>query len=306
MRYAVQNMLALLFFLLFDSLPVYQHVIAVVNMGITENVRMTADQLIYNLVDNILQVKASCLLRHTCMEDNLHQHIAQLLTHACNIIGIYGLQVFINLFNHVAADRFMRLLSVPGTATRLAQGAHNISQRLNIKIIKACFRQKVFCIAFFFAFVSKIVLILTKSDDTGNICRIFNLFKYSILCSLRQRRNISARKMVDIRLSVQFVQLNRTAFLIRQAQITQEINFIFIRQHIHQRNFQIAGYHLAVNLGNHQRMLTGTGNFRKILRINNLQTGNRVNTQLNISQVQKAHRRLNNQLYTLLLGSSTH
>ena len=112
--------------------------------------------------------------------------------------------------------------------------------------------------------------------------------------------------MVDIRLSVQLEQLNRTAFLIRQTQITQEINFVLVRQYIHQRNFQITGNHLAVNLSNHQRMLTCTCNLRKILRINNLQTGNRVDAQLNVSQVQEAHGRLNNQLNALRLRSGTH
>ena len=200
----------------------------------------------------------------------------------------------------------MCLLSVPRTATGLTQGAHNISQWLDVEIIKACFRQKVFRIAFFVAFFGKFVLILAKGNNTGNSFRIINIFKYSILGSLRHRRNISARKVVDVRLSVQLVQLNRTAFLIRQTQITQEINFVFVRQYIHQRNFQIAGHHLAVNLSNHQRMLTGTCNLRKILRINNLQAGNRVDAQLNVSQIQEAHGRLNNQLNALRLRSSTH
>ena len=200
----------------------------------------------------------------------------------------------------------MCLLSVPRAATGLAQGTHNISQGLDVEIIKACFRQKVFRIAFFFAFFGKFVLILAKGNNTGNSFRIINIFKYSILCSLRHRRNISARKVVDIRLSVQLVQLNRTAFLVRQAQITQEINFVFVRQYIHQRNFQITGNHLAVNLSNHQRMLSGTCNLRKILRVNNLQAGNRVDAQLNVSQIQEAHGRLNHQLNALCLRSGTH
>ena len=226
-------MLTLLFFLLFDSFPIYQHIIAVVDMGIAENMRMTADKLIYNLVDNVLQIKAACLLCHAGMENNLHEHVAKLLTHAVNIVSIHSLQIFVNLFNHVAADRFMCLLSVPGAATGLAQGTHNISQGLDVEIIKACFRQKVLCIAFFFAFLGKIVLILAKGNNTGNSFRIVNLFKYGILCSLSHRRNISTCKMVDIRLPVQLEQLNRTAFLIRQTQITQEINFILVRQYIH-------------------------------------------------------------------------
>ena len=200
----------------------------------------------------------------------------------------------------------MCLLSVPRTATGLAQGTHNISQRLDVKIIKACFRQKVFRIAFFFIFLGKIVLILAIGNNTRNSFRIVNLFKYGILCSLSHRRNISARKMVDIRLSVQLEQLNRTAFLVRQTQITQEINFVLVRQHIHQRNFQITCYHLTINLSNHQRMLTCTCNLRKILCVNNLQAGNRVDAQLNISQVQEAHGRLNHQLNALRLCSGTH
>ena len=299
-------MLALLLFLFLDSLPIYQHIIAVFNMGIAENMRMTADKLIYNLVDNVLQIKAACLLCHTGMENNLHEHVAKLLTHTVNIVSVHSLQIFVNLFNHVTADRFMCLLSVPGAAAGLAQSAHNISQRLDIEIIKACFRQKVLRIAFFFAFLGKIVLILAKGNNTGNSFHIVNLFKYGILCSLSHRRNISTRKMVDIRLSVQLEQLNRTTFLIRQTQITQEINFILVRQHIHQRNFQITGNHLAVNLSNHQRMLSGTGNLRKILRVNNLQAGNRVDAQLNVSQVQEAHGRLNNQLNALCLRSGAH
>ena len=200
----------------------------------------------------------------------------------------------------------MCLLSVPGAAVRLAQSTHNISQWLDVEIIKACFRQKVLRIAFFFAFLGKIVLILTKGNNTRNSFSIVNLFKYGIFCSFSHRRNIGACKMVDIRLSVQLEQLNRTAFLIRQTQITQEINFILVRQYIHQRNFQITGNHLAVNLGNHQRMLTCTCNLRKILCVNNLQAGNRVDAQLNISQVQEAHGRLNHQLNALRLCSGTH
>ena len=113
LRYAVQYMLALLFFLLFDSLPIYQHIIAVVDMCVTENMRMPADKLIYNLVDNVLQIKAACLLCHAGMENNLHEQVAKLLTHAVNIVSIHSLQIFVNLFNHIAADRFVCLLSVP-------------------------------------------------------------------------------------------------------------------------------------------------------------------------------------------------
>ena len=110
--------------------------------------------------------------------------------------------------------------------------------------------------------------------------------------------------MINVRLAVKLIQLNRTAFLIRQAQIAQEINLIFIRQDVHEHQLKVAGNHLAIHLRNHQRMIACTCCFGIILRINNLQARNRINAQLDISQVQKAHRRLNNEADALLLRRS--
>ena len=309
LRYTVEHMLALLLLYLFDSLPIAQHIVAVLNMGIAKDMRMAADELIHYLVNNILQIKATCLLSHTRMENNLHQHVAQLLAHTRSIVVVHSLQVFINLFNHVAANRFMRLLLIPWTATGLTQRAHNIDKRLDIYIIKGLLRQEILSVCLhivklcFLYAACLFILILAKADNTGNLPSLITISSLWQL-ALRHRRNVSARQMINVRLAVKLIQLNRTAFLIRQAQIAQEINLIFIRQDVHEHQLKVAGNHLAIHLRNHQRMVACACCFGIILRINNLQARNRINAQLDISQVQKAHRRLNNEANALLLRRS--
>ena len=203
----------------------------------------------------------------------------------------------------------MRLLLIPRAAAGLTQRAHNIDKRLDIHIIKGLLRQEVLSVSLhiiklcFLYAVSLFVFILAKADNAGNLPGLITISSLWQL-ALRHRRNVSARQMINVRLTVKLIQLNRTAFLIRQAQIAQEINLIFIRQDVHEHQLKVAGNHLAIHLRNHQRMLACTCCFDIILRINNLQACNRINAQLDISQIQKAHRRLNNEANALLLRRS--
>ena len=103
----------------------------------------------------------------------------------------------------------------------------------------------------------------------------------------------AAGQMVDDRLPVHFKERYLTALFIFQPQIAEEVHFSLIRQDIHQGQLHIRSYYLIINLGYHQRVLSRIRQSRKILCVNDPQPVNRVDFQINISQIQKTHSRFN-------------
>ena len=196
---SVQSALTLGLFLQLDCFPIYQHFCATTNCGITKNVRVTTNKLVYNFVDNLLQIKVSCFFRHTGVENYLHQHVAKFFAHTCNIVVINCFNVFVNLFNEIATNGFMGLLNIPGATTGLTQSTDYINQRLYVHIVIRAGIHKLFFISsehFHF------VLIFPKFQ---------NAFRHR-----RDRRNIDAGQMVNVRLTVQLIQFYRTALFIGQ------------------------------------------------------------------------------------------
>ena len=238
--------------------------------------RMPAGKLCSHAVDDILQRKQIGVLCHVSMKNHLHQNIAQLFFHAFTIMIIDSFQKFINFFDHIAADTTMSLFTVPGTAAGRTQFAHDFRQRQQIGVITK------------FITVAIKIIIVVKAQLFFFAQNIDMLHNRLLLC-----RNEHTGQMIDLRLPVQLIQLDRPALFIRQPQITQKIQLRFIVKHFHQIDFHIGRNQLTIDLRNHQRILTGTCQCFKIVGVYDAQTGDRINSQIDISQIQKAHCRQN-------------
>ena len=208
------------------------------------------------------------------MEYHLHQDIAQFFHHAVGIFIVHRFQEFITLFNQVGTNRIKILLPVPGASARFTQYLHHIRQGANVKLCFVLQQRETFPIP-------------------ACVTVIFRALQHRLQSLLRLAGNKHAGQMVDDRLPVHFKERYLTALFIFQSQIAEEIHFSLIRQDIHQGQLHIRSHHLVINLGYHQRVLSCIRQSRKILCVNDPQPVNRVDSQINISQIQKTHSRFN-------------
>ena len=95
-----------------------------------EDVRMPADHLVVDALNNIADIEAPCLLGQTRMKDDLKQEIAQLFRELPRVAGVERVQHFICLFHQIRAQGLVGLLSVPGAAVRSAQASLQCNQVL--------------------------------------------------------------------------------------------------------------------------------------------------------------------------------
>ena len=196
---SIKSTLTLGLFLQLDCFPIYKHFCATTNCGITKNVGVTTDKLVYNFVDNLLQIKVSCFFRHTGMENYLHQHVAKFFAHTCNIVVINCFNVFVNLFDEITTNGFMGLLNIPRATTGFTQGTDYINQRLYIYIVISTGIHKLFLI----------------SSEHFHFVLVFAKFQHAFRHG-RNRGNIDAGQVINVRLTVQLIQFYRTALFIRQ------------------------------------------------------------------------------------------
>ena len=82
------------------------------------------------MVGHVVCRKASGVLFHVDVEEDLHQHVAELFLHQLRIVKIEGFGGFVGLLQKVAAVAFMRLLTVPRAAARCAQNAQDVNKVL--------------------------------------------------------------------------------------------------------------------------------------------------------------------------------
>ena len=97
-------------------------------------------QLFHHAVDDIFHGETAGIGLNVGMEHHLHQHIAQFLTQQSRILPVDGLHRLIRLLQEAAANGFVGLFLIPGTALRRAQQMDNFQQifvtvtRFQIKI----------------------------------------------------------------------------------------------------------------------------------------------------------------------------
>ena len=89
--------------------------------SIAENVRVPTNQLAGHLFQNVVNGEGPRAPGHVSVERDVREHIAELLREPVDIPGVYRFDEFVALFDQVRPQRFVRLLPVPGTATRIAK-----------------------------------------------------------------------------------------------------------------------------------------------------------------------------------------
>ena len=124
-RDAVQNGLAVLLLLLFHPLPETENFGRGFHVFRTENMRVPADHLLRDLMNDIMECKRAALLRNDRLQSNVHQQIAHLLAHPAVVFRLNGIHQFGALLHQAFLEGLVRLLAIPRAAVGCAQTAHN-------------------------------------------------------------------------------------------------------------------------------------------------------------------------------------
>lgn len=93
----------------------------------SEHMRVATDQLLVEAVADVVYVEAAAVLLDLCVEEDLLEHIPELLPQMLGGAFLDGLDGLVGLPDHVLGDGVVRLRLVPGTAVALAEtpdGAH--------------------------------------------------------------------------------------------------------------------------------------------------------------------------------------
>ena len=101
---------------------------------------MPVDELFAGSVRHIVNIKMPGLALNICMEQHLHEHVAQLFLQVRRITGVDGLADLIRLLQEVAADALVRLHLIPRAAIRRAQER---DERHKVAQVIAFFAEKI-------------------------------------------------------------------------------------------------------------------------------------------------------------------
>ena len=108
--------------------------IGVLDRDIRKNVRVSADQLVDDGAANVVDGEAAGLVGDLGVEDDLQEDVSQFRAQGLVIPCIDGLEGLVGLFEQVAFQRRMGLLTIPRTAAISAQACHDIDQLLEAPI----------------------------------------------------------------------------------------------------------------------------------------------------------------------------
>ncbi len=97
--------------------------------GVTEDMGMTADQLVANGCGDGIEVEPAALLGEPCLKHNLKQQIAQLIAQVSGIATLDGIRHLVRFFDGVRGNGGKRLLAVPRAAAHgIAQSLHDLQK----------------------------------------------------------------------------------------------------------------------------------------------------------------------------------
>src|SRR5579863_10080233 len=112
-------------------LPRYVQLRYLQRLGLEEDVRMAPDQLVADAARHRGEIETTGLLRHACVEYDLEQQIAQLITQARQIAASDGVGDFVGLLDGKRRDADKILLPIPcAPGVRVAQRTHERQQCL--------------------------------------------------------------------------------------------------------------------------------------------------------------------------------
>ena len=101
--------------------------------------RVTVYQLFARGVSHIVDIEKARLPFDVHMEQDLHQHIAELLAHVKLVIGVQRFARFIDFLDEIAANALVCLSPIPRAAllgTKERNEAHKIFQAILILALK--------------------------------------------------------------------------------------------------------------------------------------------------------------------------
>jgi len=115
-----------------DLVPDLEHLVGVLGIRIAKHVRVAADEFGVDIACHIGQRKLTGVRRNLRMQHNLHEHVAELLTQVCRVVGLNAVERLVGFLDHVLADALMRLFAVPRAAIGLTQAPDGLHQMLQL------------------------------------------------------------------------------------------------------------------------------------------------------------------------------
>ena len=113
------------FLLALDLLPLREHALGPIDLGLAKHMRMTADELLRDAARHAVDVERPGLRGDLRVEERLQQQVAQFFAKMRHVAGARGLRDLIGLLDQVRNERFMSLLRVPRASTGRAQSVHH-------------------------------------------------------------------------------------------------------------------------------------------------------------------------------------
>jgi hypothetical protein len=102
----------------FNFIPLFQNAGRIMDFILTEDMRMTADQLAVESSHHVIEIKVSCFSGKLRMKNYLEKKVSEFLSQA---VEIFGLDTFDDFFGFVAQalyDRLMSLIAIPRASAR--------------------------------------------------------------------------------------------------------------------------------------------------------------------------------------------
>ena len=98
-----------------------------------EDMRVPADHLARDRLDDVAEIEGALFLRHARMEDDLQEQVAEFVAEIGKIAALDRVGHLIGLFERIGLDRLECLPDVPRAAGfGLAQGGHDLDQASNV------------------------------------------------------------------------------------------------------------------------------------------------------------------------------
>jgi len=130
-------------FSLLDFFPVGPDFVHVLDLGRAKHMRMTTDEFVHQMTCDLLEIERSALASQLTMENHLQQQVTQFLGHLVVIARFDGVNQLIDLFDGVAAQGQVVLLSVPRAALGRAQFGHDAQELVDRRFLFHKFGRKI-------------------------------------------------------------------------------------------------------------------------------------------------------------------
>ena len=106
--------------------PVSPDLVDVVDLDISKNVGVSPNKLICQLLADGLEIKSTPFLAQLRVEHDLQEYVTQFFRQFDVILGLNGVEKFVNFLNRMPPQGLVVLLSIPRTAIGSPQGSHDL------------------------------------------------------------------------------------------------------------------------------------------------------------------------------------